>query len=53
MKKKHNGRINNNRIRKNKQRKRKNTMKDQLGMEQWEYHSTFRTRGKRKRLLLA
>ena len=34
MKKKHNGRINNNRIRKNKQRKRKNTMKDQLGMEQ-------------------
>ena len=34
MKKKHNGRINNNRIRKNKQRKRKNTMNDQLGMEQ-------------------
>ena len=34
MKKKHNGRINNNRIRKNKQRKRKNTMKDQLGMAQ-------------------
>ena len=34
MKKKHNGRINNNRIRKKKQGKRKNTMKDQLGMEQ-------------------